>query len=282
MIVDSQVHIWASETPERPWPVPEHGRPAVHREQPITAESLLQEMVVAGVDRVILVPPSWEGDRNDVVQQAVLRHPDRFRFVGRYSLSDPTLPEWIGNWRSNPGMLGLQLTFQTPLFQQPLINGEIDWIWAAAERAGLPLTVYLPNTLMPLLDKVAQKHPALRIVINHFGLAGGHRDLAAFEDFDRLLALKVHPNVALKASCLPFYSTERYPYPNLHPFIRRAFDAYGPRRLFWGTDLSRLPCSYREGVTLFTEQLPWLTGHDRDMVMGQGIYHWLDWEGRRP
>ena len=36
-IVDAQVHIWAANTPERPWPA----RHEAHKPQPITAEDLL-------------------------------------------------------------------------------------------------------------------------------------------------------------------------------------------------------------------------------------------------
>src|SRR5580698_7484375 len=102
LIVDSQVHIWGADTTDRPWPAPAHGRPVVHREQPITAQTLLADMKAAGVDRAIVVPPSWEGDRNDLVAQAVADYPDSFRYAARYSLADPTLPQWIGNWRDNP------------------------------------------------------------------------------------------------------------------------------------------------------------------------------------
>jgi predicted TIM-barrel fold metal-dependent hydrolase len=49
-----------------------------------------------------------------------------------------------------------------------------------------------------------------------------------------LLAAARHPNVAVKASALPCYSTELYPCRNLHQYIRRAVDAYGPCRVFWG------------------------------------------------
>lgn len=283
-ITDSQAHIWAAESPQRPWPqVNAAVRPAPHRAQPITAESLLQEMDAAGVDACIVVPPSWEGDRNDVALDAVRRHPQRLRFIGRLDLRAPDARDWVAAWRSMEGMLGLQLTFQAPLFQEPLLRGELDWLWPQAERAQLPLTIYIPNRLMPVIADVAQRHPALKIVINHFGLAGSARDEAAFADFAQLLALKRFPSLAVKASCLPFYTTQRYPFPLLHGYIRQAFDAFGPERLFWGTDLSRLPCSYREGVTLFTEQLPWLRGNDLELVMGRGIRQWLDWpEERRP
>jgi predicted TIM-barrel fold metal-dependent hydrolase len=278
LIVDSQVHIWGPDTPDRRWPPPAHGlKPAPHREVPITAATLLEDMRSAGVDRAILVPPSWEGDRNDIVLEAAKTHPDRFRFAARYDLADPSAEEWISRWRSQVGILALQLTFQTPLFQKPLIDGALDWLWPAAEHAGLPLTIYIPNALAPVIARVAASHPELSIVINHFGLAGTRRDDEAFTDFGNLLALAKHSNVAVKASCLPFYTTQPYPFPNLHDSIRRAYDAFGPKRLFWGTDLSRLPCSYRQGVTLFTEELPWLNSSDKEWIMGRAVCQWLGW-----
>lgn len=278
LIVDSQVHIWAADAPNRRWPPPMHGlKPAPHRDPPITAEELFREMQTAGVDRVILVPPSWEGDRNDVVSEAARRHPDCFRYVARYDVLNASAKKWLASWKSQSGMLGLQLTFQTPLFQEPLVAGKLDWLWSAAEEATLPLTIYIPNALAPLIDAIAEKHPALPIVINHFGLAGAHRDEHAFSDFSNLIALARRANVSVKASCLPFYTTQKYPFQLLHPYIRRAYDAFGPQRLFWGTDLSRLPCSYRQGITLFTEELPWLSTEDKQWIMGRGICERFGW-----
>ena len=92
-----------------------------------------------------------------------------------------------------------------------------------------------------------------------------------------LLAAARHPNVAVKASALPCYSTEPYPCRNLHQYIRRVVDAYGPRRVFWGTDLTRLPCPYRQAVTLFTEELDLISPADRERIMGRGIAERLGW-----
>src|SRR5271156_5609637 len=124
LIVDSQVHIWGADAPDRRWPPPAHGlKPTPHREVPISAAALLEDMRLAGVDRAILVPPSWEGDRNDLVLEAVKSYADRFRFAARYDLTDRSAPDWISSWSSQAGMLALQLTFQTPLFQKPLVEG---------------------------------------------------------------------------------------------------------------------------------------------------------------
>src|SRR5438093_231421 len=147
IIVDAQVHIWGADTPERPWPP--GGASLAHRPQPLGKDELLREMDAAGVDRVVLVPPSWEGERNDLALEAA-------RLAAR------------------------------------------------------------------------------------------------------------HPNIAVKASALPCYVSEPYPFKSLHPHIRRVVDAYGPRRVFWGTDLSRLTCAYRQAVTFFTEELDFLSNDDKE------------------
>ena len=85
------------------------------------------------------------------------------------------------------------------------------------------------------------------------------------------------PNVALKATGAPGYATSPYPFRNLHDPLHRLFDAFGPDRFFWGTDITRMPCSYRQCVTMFTEELPWLRGRDLETVMGEGIRAWLGW-----
>jgi len=113
-------------------------------------------------------------------------------------------------------------------------------------------------------------------VIDHLALIRT-KDAAAFADLPKLLTLARHPNVAAKASALPCFSSEAYPYRNIHGQIRQVFDAFGPKRMFWGTDLTRLPCSYRQAVTMFTEELPWLGGADLEWVMGRGACEWLGW-----
>jgi L-fuconolactonase len=85
------------------------------------------------------------------------------------------------------------------------------------------------------------------------------------------------PNVAVKASALPCYSSEPYPYRGLQPYVRGVYDAFGPRRMFWGTDRTRLPCSYGQAITFFTEELPWLSASDQELIMGRGVCDWLGW-----
>jgi len=274
LIVDAQVHIWGPETPERPWPP--GGQARAHRPQPFSQENLLREMEAAGVDRVVIVPPSWEGDRNDLALEAARLYPERFAVMGRPPLA-PADRHLLEHWRSQPGMLGIRVTTAGAGARELFTEPASDWLWRLAERLGLPAMVSVPG-LLPEVDSIAERHPGLRLVIDHLALAREGKDEAAFAELPQLLALARRPNVAAKASALPRYSSEAYPYPRLHPYLRRVFDAFGPRRMFWGTDLTGIPCSYAQAIALFAEELPWLQGEDLEWVMGRALCDWLGWQ----
>jgi predicted TIM-barrel fold metal-dependent hydrolase len=273
-IVDSQVHIWRAETADRPWP-PGRAREA-QKPYAIAKETLLFEMDLAGVSRMVLVPPSWEGDRNDVALEAARTHPDRFGVMGRLALQAPESRALVGDWRNQPGMLGLRFTFHNKHYRSFLSDGTADWLWPAAERAGIPLMVLAPGSLGVIAD-IAARHPGLRLVLDHVGLDPRGKAPTAFESLPEVCALARHANIAVKASGMPSFSAETYPFRDVHAPIRALFDAFGPRRTFWGTDLTRMPCTYRECIDLFTRELPWLKGEDLTWVMGRGVCEWLGW-----
>ncbi|HKB25926.1 MAG TPA: amidohydrolase family protein [Methylomirabilota bacterium] len=274
LIADSQVHIWGADTPNRAWP-PGRTQDA-QKPYPVTKDMLLFEMDLAGVGRIVLVPPSWEGERNDLALEAARLHPDRFAVMGRLALERPESRALLADWKKQPGMLGMRFTFHTERYRPWLTDGTADWLWPAAERAGIPLMVLMPGSL-DVLDRIAGQHPGLKLVIDHVGLNIRAKGPKVFEDLPAVCALAKRPNVAVKASGMPSLSTEGYPFRDLHPHIRTLVEAFGPRRTFWGTDLTRMPCTYYECITLFTEHLPWLTGEDLEWVMGRGVCEWLGW-----
>jgi predicted TIM-barrel fold metal-dependent hydrolase len=93
-----------------------------------------------------------------------------------------------------------------------------------------------------------------------------------------LLALAKLPNVAVKATGAPGYSSEPYPFPAMHAYLRKIYEAFGPRRMFWGTDITKMPCSWGQCVTMFTEELAWLGEADQRLVMGEAGCAWWGWD----
>lgn len=96
-IVDAQVHIWGADNPDRPWPA---GRASsAQKPYPVTQELALAAMTEAGVDRAVLIPPSWEGDYNDLVLGAARWQPDRFAAMGRITLTKPESRALVPAWK---------------------------------------------------------------------------------------------------------------------------------------------------------------------------------------
>jgi predicted TIM-barrel fold metal-dependent hydrolase len=269
-IVDSQIHLW------------ENARMSAHHRQIPTYDvnDALKEMAEAGVDAAVIHPPSTLGEKvNEIAVAAVEAHPDRFCILGHFDLQAPNREEIVRHWRERPGMLGFRFTFNQPHQQSWWTDGSLDWFWAACEREKLPVGL-LAGGHMGALGHIARQHPGLRLHIDHLGRGGGGgggADDAAFANLGEMLALARLPNVAVKLSGAPSYSSQPYPYRNIHRYIREIFDAFGPERCFWGTDITRMPCSYRQCVTMFTEEMAWLQGRDRDLVMGRAICDWLGW-----
>ncbi|MES3004434.1 MAG: amidohydrolase family protein [Pseudomonadota bacterium] len=270
-IIDAQVHIWAADTPQRPWPA----RHAPHRAQPLSADELIARMDEAGVDAAILVPPSWEGERNDLVLAACERYPDRFAAMGRIDPADPKLVETIAAWRSHPGAAGLRFALHRPGMAEALVDGSLDAVWEAAQAHQVPVALLVPQARIQHVDEMARRYPRLSITLDHLGVPSSVPMTERFSNLDRLLALAKHDNIAVKASALPSLAPDAYPYRSMHTHLRKVVEAFGARRVFWGTDMSRLPCTYRESVEMFTVHMPWLAEDDKEWIMGRAIREWL-------
>jgi predicted TIM-barrel fold metal-dependent hydrolase len=232
-------------------------------------------MEAAEVDRVVLVPPSWQGDSNDFVLEAAHQYPDRFAVMGRIDPATPQDEAALSELKRRSGMKGLRLTFSTG---RSLATPEMAWLWPAAERADIPLALAARSEMLQDVENIAKAHPGIKLAIDHFAVVRNAFDDAAFADLPQLLALAKLQNIAVKVSALPCLSTEAYPYKGLHKYVRHVYEAFGPERMFWGSDLSRLPCSYRQAVTVFTEEMPWLSATDKESIMGGAICRWLGWE----
>jgi predicted TIM-barrel fold metal-dependent hydrolase len=272
-IIDAQVHIWSQTV------VPTSG---LHRKvSTFTAEELLSEMDEAGVDAALIHPPlGWDPDANALAVAAAQKYPDRFAVMGQFRLDDPAnhklIQELLHGWRKQPGMMGLRWSFLLPEHQKRLYDGSLDWLWPAAEQEGLPVAM-MGGLFLAKFREIAERHPHLRMILDHCGLNRHGRDAEAFIHLDELVALARLPNVAVKATGAPHYSTQAYPFRNIQDGLHRIFNAFGPKRFFWGTDITRMPCSYRQCVTFFTEELHWLKGRDLEDVMGRGLCEWIGW-----
>jgi predicted TIM-barrel fold metal-dependent hydrolase len=175
-------------------------------------------------------------------------------------------------------MLGVRLTFLGPAAGW-VTDGTADWFWPAAEQAGLPVMLLTPGRAAELAG-VAERNPQLTLILDHMGVSGDIVKEGKLADaIGQTAMLARYPNVSVKLSAAPNSSTEGYPFRDFLPHIQRLFDAYGPQRCYWGSDMTNgfARATYQQRITHFTEELPFLSEQDKDWIMGRAILARLGW-----
>jgi predicted TIM-barrel fold metal-dependent hydrolase len=223
MIVDAQVHLWLANTPDRPW-LPNR---VAQLPEPFLVEQLVPMMDEAGVERAVIVPPSWEGNRNDYALEAVRRYPTRFAVMGRLPVNDPNTAKLLPDWKKQPGMLGIRVTFHPPQWHW-LTDGSVDWFWPLAEKYRLPVMFY--GAPMAHFERVAERYPQLTMIADHLGvsteMAKEGKTAAGVKE---TAALAKYPNVSVKTidDAILFRGTISVPrHDQAHPpAVRRVWSA---------------------------------------------------------
>ena len=198
--------------------------------------------------------------------------------MGRIPLADPKSAALLPRWKENKGMLGARVTFLGKDAAW-LTDGSADWFWPAAEKAGIPV-MFLAFGMVDKFGPIAQRHPGLNLIIDHLGVNTAiAKEGRTAEVIGHAVALAKYPNVSIKMSNLVNSSLEPYPFRDLTPHLRRVFDAFGPRRCHWGTDLTAgfARATWRQRITHFSEELTFLSDSDREWVMGRSILDRLKW-----
>lgn len=267
-MIDAQVHIWK---PGGPPPSP------TGRQEPFSAEQLLAALDSGGVGRAVIVTPSWNPDQNQYPLEAAQKYPDRLRVAGLYfDWNKPANPAQIEGWMKPQGMAGIRMFLGSEPGVKWLTGGESDWIWPLLEKHNIPLMISATPALSHLA-KIAAKHPGLKMCIDAFGALGGtNKGAAAFASLPAVLPLAKLPNVITKSVSVPFVSGEPYPHKDLQPFVKQIYDAFGPDRIAFASDITLMKTPYKDAVACWTE-MDFLSDADRTKIMGGTLAKWLNW-----
>ncbi len=273
-IIDSQVHAYCANTPERPWSSEPNWPPHV------TGDEMVSAMDAVGVDGAILVS-AFSLYRFDDSYAVEVRnaHPGRFALVKPVDPSDPGVADVIAQWKHTDGAVGVRIL----LNRGPASDADdpgIALILRTAARHDLPVNILCWGMLdagRTLIDG----HPDTRFILDHMGIVQPQTPPAApepFADLPGVLDLARRPNVVIKVSGACTLSHAGYPYPDIWDPLARIFDAWGIDRCLWGTDWTRAAAvlSYEQGVEPFrlTDRL---TEDERATLMGGAcsrVYRW--------
>ncbi len=212
---------------------------------------MLAQMDAAGVDKLIQITRGVMGFDNAYSLEGAAGHPDRIRVLVRFDVAAPDLEGRLRALRGDPGVVGVRVMTiardEAPRFE----DGSVAALWRAAEELGLPISLYAPDR-SGLVAEIAERHPALPIVVDHAGLRvfdifGAPPPL---DDWPNLLALRRFPNVTIKVSALPEAAVDAPPFAKAQGLLRQVFETFGADRMMWGSNypLTTQICSYRQAV----------------------------------
>jgi L-fuconolactonase len=271
--IDSQVHAYERNRPERPWVGFLTGPDEV------TGDNMVAAMDAVGVDGALLVSPFslYRYDASYVLE-VYAKHPTRFGLIKPFDPQSETVADEIAEWAATPGVVGARVMLAREPFQTD--DPGLNRIFAAAAQAGIPVNVMCSGKL-PLLGELARRNPHTQVVIDHVGLAQPQEPPAPpepFADLANVVSLAALDNVAIKISGACTLSHQPFPYSDIWEPLGKVFDAFGFDRCLWGTDWTRAVklLTYEQGVEAFrvTDQL---SDSERPALMGgtlAKIYNW--------
>jgi predicted TIM-barrel fold metal-dependent hydrolase len=286
-ILDAQVHLFAPPSDRYPWDpgvladpslAAMRARYAAHFAD-ATAEAMLAAMDANAVTGALVVSPSVYGYDPAFAVAAYQQHPERFRVIGRVDPERPDVEDLIADWKADPAFLGFRVNLWAPPAIDAFLAGREDRMLAAAERTRFPLCVNAPGRF-DLLERIAQRFPALPLVVDHLGLFQMgmlSRDYGdTFAGLDGLLALAAHEQVSVKLTSIPLLSREPYPHADAWPHLHRVIEAFGPKRLMWGSDHTVFEHDYGENINVIRETTE-LGDEDKRQILGQTLRSVWGW-----
>ncbi len=273
LTIDSQVHAYERNRPERPW------TGFLQGPDEVTGDDMVVAMDAVGVDGALLVSPfaMYSYDASYALE-VYAKHPGRFGLIRPFNPQSETIAADVAQWTGTPGVVGARIMLTYQPYEAD--DSGLNQILAAGAQAGVPVNIMAAGKL-PLLRELARRNPATQIVVDHVGLAQPFEPPAPpepFADLPNVLSLAELDNVAIKISGAGTLSHQPFPYPDIWEPLSRIFAAFGLDRCLWGTDWTRAVnlLTYEQGVEAFrvTDQL---SDAERATLMGGAlskIYNW--------
>ena len=264
MVVDAHLHVWRA--------VPDHPQPSATIVSPcsdVPVELLRQYMAEHGVDKAVLVQPLYPGEDNSYVADCAAVDPSHLAAVcyvdPRREGADQSLRYWV----KERGCSGLRIRPSVPGEEVAFGQASSYPVWEAAGELGIAINLLMQKEHIPALAVLAEQFPQVPTLIDHMAspnITAGTGSPA----FKSLLNLSRFPQVSVKVSGYYYHSDQGWPYRDCHPIFKALYDAYGAKRLIWGSDFPHviLKSSYASVLALQERFYTYLSSTDVAAIMG--------------
>src|SRR5213595_2691706 len=223
-IIDSQVHAYEANTPQRPWASVPNWPPHV------TGDEMVAAMDKVGVDGSIFISAFslYQYDASYAIE-VQRKHPGRFAIIKPVNPADPAVGEVIAEWKRQPGAVAVRIMMTSREAGLRPDDPGVDRIAREAARHGFPVNVLFWGNVdagTALIDR----HPGTRFIVDHMAIQQPRTPPAPpqpWADLPKVLELAKRENAVIKVSGACTLSREPYPFQDIWNPLARVFDAWG-------------------------------------------------------
>ncbi|MFT4069109.1 amidohydrolase family protein [Paraburkholderia sp.] len=269
-IVDIHPHIISDDERRYP-PAPLFGkRSDWSKERPTTVETLIASMDEAGVARAAVVHSSTTyGFDNSYVVDGCNQYKDRLVAVGSVDMLADDVPAVIKGW-ADKGLAGLRIF--TGGSTRDFDPGELDnpksfRAWEVLAELGLPMCIQTGPIGLPQVRMLAGKFPRVNIILDHLARPDV-LDGPPYANAASLFALADLPNIYLKLTPRIFGDVKKEK-ASAETFFPRVVEAFGARRLAWGSNYPTSPGTLEEILATAQAGLQCLSEAEREWIFGK-------------
>ncbi|MCY4188230.1 MAG: amidohydrolase family protein [Bryobacterales bacterium] len=280
MIIDAHHHFWRYDPAEYDW----ISEPMRVLRRDFLPPDLRAEIAATGVGGVISV----QARQTLGETRALLAHAQAHDFiravVGWVPLVDPAVRDALAEFTQDPNFRACRHVLQDEPDDDYMLRQDFNRGMRALTEAGLAYDILVFERHLPQSLQLVDRHPHQVFVLDHIGKPRiRDASFAAWHAAIRELARRA--NVYCKISGLVTEADwRRWSAADLAPYMDAVLDAFGPRRLMYGSDwpVCLLGASYTRWFELVAGFAAHLSVGERDRLLGGTAVDAYQLQPRRP
>lgn len=234
--IDAHQHYWDPRRGDYGWLPPDD--PVLSRVY--GPAELAPELAAAGIDGTVLVQAAPSVAETDYLLDIAAATPSVAAVVGWIDFEDPGQLRHLERWRSHPKFAGVRPMIQDIPDVDWMLRDEVQWAYAALVDLDLTFDALGFSRHLENFLKVMQRHPKLRVVIDHAMKPQIRDHGSAGEEFafwaEGMKRLAEETGACCKLSGLVTEAKAGWRNEDLAPYVAVILEAFGPDRVMWGSD----------------------------------------------
>jgi L-fuconolactonase len=265
MRIDAHQHFWHPARGDYFWMTPELST----LNRPFGPADLAPLLAAARIDRTILVQAAPTVAETEYLLGIADATPFVAGIVGWIDFEDATSARELDRLARHPRFKGVRPMIQDLPDLDWMLRPEIDWAYRALAAHGLAFDALLHPQHLSRLLRLIERHPDLRIVIDH-GAKPRIRD-RQFEAWARdIERVARNSAVSCKLSGLVTEAAPQWGEVDLAPYVAHLLAIFGPERLIFGSDwpVATLASSYQRWLDTATSLTAHLSAAEQALIFG--------------